>query len=329
MPYTLERTQFAPAIQGYANSAKAVIVDFDWAFKPPKYPIGVAPLPYPQSSAHADDPSLRVSYVDRYHRTIAALVDYECDLNGLVVMRNSGPLDLMDYARMSALQSGENVSVPGIRICLTMPEGALQVCADHLLPYVQLGTPGQGAALEGVSYIALGPAQRATSRVPAPTHRRARRSISHEAADRNIRAETVAAFEFIAEMLSASEAQVSYALRISPTSIAHWRAGMVPRPSRAARVLAMQSVLHGLESRLGRAGANAWLFLAADTSRRDQILQRRFEAVQREAEAILFPLRSLPDAGYYPYEEREESARQAVGITGRRPVKVDLSGRDR
>lgn len=320
----LARTEFAPGAHGYPNAAKAVLEAFDAHFAAPKYPFmlpGVC-AGYAVASAFA---APEVSKLDYYRRTMLAIysapivpirqtcMQYpeqqrgdvhsgyfitRCDLHNMLVTNEAGPVVVALGDLGASIVSFENLKLADFG---TMRSEALDPT--------------------GVSIVFLsgGEAPRALS---AP-------EIPAQSDEERLRTDVIMAVKFIARMLSASETRVAEALGMSPTSFANWRAGRIPRPSSAAKVVGLRSLLRSLARRLGVEGARDWL-AAGVPPRREKMLEGDIADVRRQIDDQVFPSPPAPSGGYAPDTELEvrRSTREPVRGTVRTPVRVHVRDHD-
>lgn len=351
-------TGYAPATAGQPNFAKQLLQVFDQEFAAPDYPF--APLGLLALEVDATD-YLRapvVSALDMYRRgllSMGANASARLGTSGINVLSivGVGPFSAdADDVNGDLVPKMAYVSCPNVshNAWLLNFDNVWNPTADHVIFSTTLDAfprntdfagrlPGAslpfGINIEsckapvkvvaseqgGVSIMAL-PQRVASDIAPSPIE-------SHRIAD--VRARTLDALSYISNMLVVSDRRVALALGISPSSFSNWNAGRMPRPSRAARVLALQSLLRAVERRMGSANAIEWFEGGAPVSRRDRILSGQIDDVQREVYAFVFTMPPAPQDGYAPAPKvaQPKRRREALALTNTKPTKVTIDGRDR
>ncbi len=323
----LNRTTFAPSVRGYNAASYAAISDFENSYSPPKAPffassaehaLGLNAIYYwgVANTLEAYKPAFLYSYDDH-------VINY-----GGSEMRTSFSAPkissvLNEWEQICAVRPTQPACIFQVRLSegSTFCFSAKRIFSGPLITIKSLYEETR------ISNEHLAPSLRiseaTTTEVPLDPI-----PVLQEY---DTRVEVLHAIGFAEELLSASDRHVAEALEISPSSIGHWKAGRTPRPSRAAKVFALRSLLKALVNRLGESEARAWLQLGSPVSRRDLILAGRMPDVQVQASATLFPLGPSPTGGYVPFGTAAERTRAGlnVHITRRRAAKVDISGRDR
>jgi hypothetical protein len=316
------------------NSAKAILLNFEREYIPPQYPFAPPSVMSVISGSPADYSAPEVSTLGLYKRTtlLSGFNDFlSCSYfaeSGTMFASSGHSSSFQSWCRTQRIQPTQLANAFQVRVgsssdcaeeCFSLPIN--RVITVKALVSDFLGLP--------VGRVWLLAQKGRPLQIPAPRARP--ETQDSRVTDRDVRNDVLNAVKFTADLLSASERNVAKALKISPSSIGHWKAGRKPRPSRASRALALRALLAAILSHLGDSQGRAWLELGSPLSRRELILRGDLREVEADAAEFLFPLGARPRGGYSPYADTIDGSLsgRAVKITERRPVKVDASSRDR